>query len=161
MHNYSAVYVFFRFLNFGIFVALFVYAYYRYLKPNLMQQEAAEQSARRKLAQQIAASEELIVEKQALSQKAVGEGKRLISSVESWVAYKKEQSADKESVFYKRMQAIKDRNKKMAACYADEQVRQMVKPLIIQEIQAELSEQLASEDAQKEYLNKSIRALYK
>lgn len=159
MHNYSALYIFFRLLNFAIFIAVLMYVYRRYIKPSMLAQEAAQAAQCALLHEKIMQADALINQQQQLQRQAVEEGRCLVVSVENWIAYKKNKMYEYDQLMVQRVEAIRKRNERMAHGYAESHVKAQLKPLVVADTARRVREKLQTSSAQVGYLHRSLHAL--
>jgi hypothetical protein len=159
MHNYSAVYILFRLLNFAVFIAVVAYVYRRYVRPAMLAQEADQVAQLSLLQEKVTQADTLIAQQQQLQRQAMEEGRCLIVSVENWIAYKKNKMHEHDQCMVERVQLIRERNSRMAQGYAEAQIKQQLKPLVIANAAHCIHEKLQDKDVQAAYLNRSLHAL--
>lgn len=159
MHNYSALYIFFRLLNFAVFLAVLVYVYRRYVRPAMLTQEADQAALCAALQNKIKEADTLVAQQQMLQKQAVEEGRCLVVSVENWIAYKKQKIQEHDQRMVERVQSMRDRNQRMAIEYADMRMKEQLKPLVIAQAAQHIHAALQKAGAQERYLNRSLHAL--
>lgn len=159
MYDMSLLYAVFRLINFGVFCAIGVLIYRRFLRPALVEQVQEREQYEETLGAQLHTQSVLVKQKKEEFALAQQEGKLLIERMTLWHQARVERYHHMLTLREQRIAQAEARQMHMIERYEQEQLQNAILKPALKETQRSLKEQFSSSDLQQKFMQKAVQAL--
>lgn len=156
MHELNLVYVFFRCLNFVLFIGAMVFLYRRYVAGSLLHALLQERTERALLAAKAITLRQDRQQSEKERKAQEHEGQLLFERMRQWAAVKNQMQQERQKLMNEREVHAVERQKKMARGYHDQRLQEALKEPIVQQTQDFLKKRYQDQSKQQQFLKHAI-----